>query len=65
MKGRIPFTAQQLPMPPLDPVEKVSEGILDVVRTGGGRENSCADPLIMIILKKMGPTDSPPLWRFS
>jgi NAD(P)-dependent dehydrogenase (short-subunit alcohol dehydrogenase family) len=34
LKGRLPFTPQQMQMPPLDPVEVVSEGILDVVRTG-------------------------------
>jgi NAD(P)-dependent dehydrogenase (short-subunit alcohol dehydrogenase family) len=38
LKGRIPFTGPEMPMPPLDPVEKVSEGILDIVRTGAAEK---------------------------
>lgn len=34
IKGRISPPSSPMQLPPMDPVEKVSEGILDVVRTG-------------------------------
>ena len=38
LKGRVPFSASKMQMPPLDPVEVVSEGILDVVKTGAAEK---------------------------